>query len=90
MTVSSDTLHKLGEAVERLATGSGTATERAQQALIALARIKSEEFADNIAGVPWSFVISTSKAIRNGDADAKQVDKFNSSIWQLFTAYRPK
>ena len=90
MTVSSDTLGKLSSAVERLAIGSGDALERAKQAFGALAGIKSEEFANNAAGVLWSYVVSNSKAIERGAADQAQVERFNSSIWQLFNAYRPK
>ena len=90
MTVSSDTLWKLSNAVERLATGSGDALERAKQAFRELAGIKSEEFADNAAGAPWNYVASNSKTIERGTADQAQIEKFNSSIWQLFNAYRPK
>ena len=90
MTVSSDTLWKLSNAAERLATGSGDALERAKQAFGALAGIKSEEFANNVACVLWSYVASNSKAIELGAADQAQVERFNSSIWNLFNAYRPK
>lgn len=90
MTVSNDTLWKLSDAVEKLATVSGTAPERAKHALGALTGIKADEFADNAAGAPWGYVVSTSKAIQNGTADEAQASKFNNSIWQLFNAYRPK
>ncbi|UVL70629.1 hypothetical protein [Pseudomonas protegens] len=90
MTVSNDTLWKLGNAVEKLATGGGTAPERAIHALGALTDIKADEFADNVSGVLWNYVIGTSKAIRNRTADEDQVNKFNNSIWQLFNSYRPR
>lgn len=90
MTISSETLFKLTEAVEKLATGGGSAIQRAQAACVALAGIKKEEFADNVAGVIWSYISGTSKTIREGAADASAVDKFNAAIWQLFNTYRPK
>lgn len=90
MTVSSDTLWKLNSAVEKLATGSGTALERAKHAFGELSSIKSDEFADNVAGAPWNYVTSNAKAIQHGTADEILVGKFNIAIWQLFSAYRQK
>ncbi|MHC2148309.1 hypothetical protein [Pseudomonas sp. 210_17 TE3656] len=90
MAVSTDTIFKLTDAVERLATNDGSSLHRAQQALAALAGVNSAEFADDVAGIPWSYVASKSKAIREETAESSEVSKFNSSIWQLFNAYRPK
>jgi hypothetical protein len=88
MTVSSDTIWKLKQAAERLAVGSGSALERAQDALNELKGIRSDEFAGNVAGVLWSYVESIAKSISSGTADTAQITKFNISIWQLFDAYR--
>jgi len=76
--------------VERLATYDGSSLQRAQQALTAIAGVKSSEFADDLAGVPWNYVSAISNSIRDETASANEVQKFNSSIWQLFDAYRIK
>jgi hypothetical protein len=88
MTVSSYTLWKLKEAAERLATGSGNPLQRAQLARLALTGIDPAEFVDDAAGVLWRYIESIEKAIHQGSADVSQVNKFNSSIWGLFTAFR--
>jgi len=90
MSISNDALFKLTDAVERLATYDGSSLQRAQQALTAIAGVKSSEFADDLAGVPWNYVSAISNSIRDETASANEVQKFNSSIWQLFDAYRIK
>lgn len=90
MTVSSDTKYKLSNAVERLATGDGTAADRAKEALSELHGIANDEFAESIAQVLWHYISTTADAVRKGSADQHEARKFNLAIWQLFEAYRPR